>query len=229
MEEPSSNAGGRSRQPFQLSGKRLWLTRLGYLVIRMVSPTLRWRIHDPEKIADQIVDFPVIFCIWHNRLALALPIWHRFRRSRKPSAKLAAISSASKDGAIVAGVLERFGAQPVRGSSSRRGVNAMIEMVKWGKKGYDLAVTPDGPRGPKYSVQPGIVSLAQMTGFPVLPISYSLSRKITLRSWDNFQIPLPFSRCDVYCDELIRFGREIEDRDSAAADIRERLLAITRD
>lgn len=229
MDQPSSNPDPRSRQPFQLSGKRLWLTRLGYLVIRLVTPTLRWHIHDPQKIADQIVDFPVIFCIWHNRLALALPIWHRFRRSRKKSARMAAISSASKDGAIVAGILERFGAQPVRGSSSRRGVHAMIEMVKWGKKGFDLAVTPDGPRGPKYSVQPGIISLAQMTGFPILPISYSLSRKVTLKSWDNFQIPLPFSRCDIYCDELIRCPREIEDREQAAADVRQRLLGITKD
>jgi lysophospholipid acyltransferase (LPLAT)-like uncharacterized protein len=229
VETPSSNSDQRPRKPYQLSGKRLWLTRLGYIVIRLVTPTLRWRIHDPEKIADQIVTFPVIFCIWHNRLALALPIWHRFRRSRKKSARMAAISSASKDGAIVAGILERFGAQPVRGSSSRRGVHAMIEMVKWGKKGFDLAVTPDGPRGPKYSVQPGIISLAQMTGFPILPISYSLSRKITLKSWDNFQIPLPFSRCDIYCNELIRCPRELEDREQAAANVRDRLLAITKD
>lgn len=229
MESPSSNLDRQPRKPFQLSGKRLWLTRLGYLVIRLVTLTLRWRVHDPQKIADQIVGFPLIFCIWHNRLALALPIWTRFRRSRRKSARLAAISSASKDGAIVAGILERFEAQPVRGSSSRRGVHAMIEMVKWGKQGFDLAVTPDGPRGPKYSVQPGIISLAQMTGFPILPISYSLSRKITLKSWDNFQIPLPFSRCDIYCSELIRCPRELEDRDQAAANVRERLLAITKD
>lgn len=105
----------------------------------------------------------------------------------------------------------------------------MKEMVKWAKKGYDLAVTPDGPRGPKYTVQPGIVTLAQMTGFPILPISYTLSRKITLKSWDNFQIPIPFSRCDVYCTDLISIPRELKERESAATDIREKLLTITKD
>jgi len=229
VEATDQTSNTRSRAPYQLSGKRLWLTRLSYVIIRLISHTLRWRIHDPGNVADQIVGFPVIFCTWHNRLALALPIWHRFRRSKNKSAKMAAISSASKDGAIVAGILERFGAQPVRGSSSRRGVHAMIEMVKWGRKGYDLAVTPDGPRGPKYTVQPGIISLAQMTGFPILSISYSLSRKITLTSWDRFQIPLPFSRCDIYCNELTRLSRELEDRDLAASDVRDRLLAITKD
>lgn len=229
MGDPSRSTRPSSRPPYQLKGKRLWLTRLGYVLIRLVSSTLRWRVHDTKGIADKIVEFPVIYCIWHNRLALAMPIWHQFRRSKKTSAKLAAISSASKDGAIVAGVLERFGAQPVRGSSSRRGVHAMIEMVKWGKKGYDLAVTPDGPRGPKYSVQPGVVSLAQMTGFPILPISYALSRKITLKSWDNFQIPLPFARCDVYCTDLIEIPREAKDRERLAEDLREQLLSITKD
>lgn len=142
---------------------------------------------------------------------------------------MAALSSASKDGAIVAGIIQRFGAQPVRGSSSRRGVHAMKEMVKWAKKGYDLAVTPDGPRGPKYTVQHGIVTLAQMTGHPILPISYTLSQKITLKSWDNFQIPIPFSRCDVYCSDPISIPRELKERESAANDIREKLLAITKD
>jgi len=205
------------------------MTRVGYVLIRLIAPTIRWRIHDHDGISKKIMGFPVIYCVWHNRLALALPIWQRFRLSRKPDAMMAAISSASKDGAIVAGMLQRFGAQPVRGSSSRRGVHAMIEMVKWGKKGYDLAVTPDGPRGPKYTVQPGIVSLAQMTGFPILPIAYTLSSKVTLKSWDNFQIPLPFSRCDVYCAPLVEVARDAEDREQIARQLQEQLLQITRD
>ena len=142
---------------------------------------------------------------------------------------MAAITSASKDGAIVAGVLQRFGAQPVRGSSSRRGVHAMVEMVKWGKQGYDLAVTPDGPRGPKYTIQPGIVSLSQMTGYPILPISYKLGWKIQLKSWDNFQIPLPFSRCDVYSTGLFEVEPDEEDREAVAEKLRETLMSITHD
>ena len=105
----------------------------------------------------------------------------------------------------------------------------MNEQVKWGKRGYDLVVTPDGPRGPKYSVQPGIVSLAQMTGFPILPISYRLGWKVSLKSWDNFQIPLPFTRCDVYCGSLVEVDRDAKNREQLADSLREQLLQITKD
>lgn len=227
--EHESGATPPDTRPFELQGKRLWITRLGYLVIRLINLTIRWRLVDPHGVADRVVGKQVIFCAWHNRLALALPLWYRYRKSRTPSARIAAIASASKDGAIVAGILTRFGAQPVRGSSSRRGVHAMIEMVKWGRKGFDLAVTPDGPRGPKYSLHPGVVSLAQMTRLPILPVSYGLSWKIQMKSWDNFQIPLPFTKCTVELGDLIELERELKDRDAAVNTLRETLLRLTKD
>ena len=111
---------------------------------------------------------------------------------------LAALVSASKDGAFLAGILECFGVQPVRGSSSRRGPQALLELTTWAERGYDLAITPDGPRGPCYVVQDGVMSLAQLTGLPIVPVSYHVNWKIQLKSWDRFQIPLPFSRCEMY-------------------------------
>jgi len=77
--------------------------------------------------------------------------------------------SASRDGGLLAAVLERFKVQPVRGSSSRRGRQALLELTTWAERRYDLAITPDGPRGPRYVVQDGIISLARLTVFRSFP------------------------------------------------------------
>jgi lysophospholipid acyltransferase (LPLAT)-like uncharacterized protein len=119
--------------------------------------------------------------------------------------------SASKDGAFVTSILHRFAVQPVRGSSSRRGSQALLELVTWAERGYDLAITPDGPRGPCYQVQDGVLSLAQVTGFPVLPVSLNIRWKVRPNSWDRFQIPLPFSRCNAVLGKPVLVPREASD------------------
>ena len=87
--------------------------------------------------------------------------------------------------------------RPTRaGLSSRRGPQALRELVTWAERGFDIAVTPDGPRGPRYRVQPGVISLSQLTGLPIVPVGYHLSSKVSANSWDRFQIPLPFARMD---------------------------------
>ncbi len=128
------------------------------------------------------------------------------KRNRTPG--LAAMVSASRDGAFLAAILECFNVQPVRGSSSRRGRQALLELTTWAERGYDLAITPDGPRGPRYVVQDGVTSLAQLTGFPIVPVSYRLGWKIRAKSWDGFQVPLPFSRCEMIYEKPIRVPRE---------------------
>jgi len=121
--------------------------------------------------------------------------------------------SASKDGAFLSAILERFGVQPVRGSSSRRGAQALLELATWAERGYDLAITPDGPRGPIYVVQDGTMTLAQITGLPIVPASFRLQWKIQLNSWDRFQIPLPFSRCEIYLGKMTTVPRDISDEE----------------
>jgi len=86
-------------------------------------------------------------------------------------------------------------------------------MVSWGQAGYDLAITPDGPRGPCYQVQEGVISTAQLTGLPIVPVSYHLNWKVRARSWDRFQIPLPFARCQVSIGKPIRVPRDASDAD----------------
>src|ERR1044071_9522816 len=129
-------------------------------------------------------------------------------RRRNPSRGIAAMVSASKDGGFLTAILECFQVQPVRGSSSRRGAQALLELTTWAERGYDLAITPDGPRGPCYRVQEGLVALAQITGIPVIPVSCNLSSKICLKSWDQFQIPLPFSRCEIILEKPVYIPRE---------------------
>jgi len=143
---------------------------------------------------------------------------------------LAALISASKDGAFLATILQQFGVEPVRGSSSRRGAQALLELATWAQRGYDLAVTPDGLRGPRYVVQDGVIALAQVTGLPIVPYSCQLGWKIRLKSWDRFEIPLPFSRCEMTFGELIRVPREATDAELAQLreQLRAELLAGTR-
>jgi hypothetical protein len=119
----------------------------------------------------------------------------------------------------------------VRGSTSRRGPQALLELTSWAGRGYDLAITPDGPRGPCYVVQDGIMSLAQLTGRPILPFSYHLNWKIRPKSWDRFQIPLPFSRCELIVVEPIRVPRAASDseRENLRQQLEQVLKSISRD
>ena len=144
---------------------------------------------------------------------------------------MAALVSASRDGAFLAGILEWFGVRPVRGSSSRRGGQALLELTSWAQRGHDLTITPDGPRGPCYQVQEGIASLAQVTGLPIVPVAMNLNWKIRVKSWDRFQIPLPFARCEVCVGRAIRVPPDVTDdeRKQFRQQLEAELRAITRD
>jgi len=202
-----------------------------FLIERLVISSLRVKWDDRAGVAAGTLPGPVIYCLWHNRLAISMCVWRNYVRRHFPNNGLAALISASKDGALLACTLERFGVQPVRGSSSRRGPQALLELTSWLERGYNLAITPDGPRGPRYAVQPGVAALGMVTGAPVIPVSYRASRKFTLRSWDQFQIPVPFSRCEVILGKPIYFPRTASDaeRESLRKQLEEALRAITHD
>jgi lysophospholipid acyltransferase (LPLAT)-like uncharacterized protein len=202
-----------------------------YALIEAVSLTVRMR-WAPESRPDRLPrEQPTILCTWHNRLALSLIVYRRYLQRPAQDHQLAAIVSASKDGGIVARVLEHFGVQPVRGSSSRRGPQALLELTTWAERGYDLAITPDGPRGPRYVVQPGVISLAQLTGLPIFPLSWHLSWKICLKSWDQFQIPLPFSSGIMRLGEPVFVARDASEaqREAARVQLEDQLRKLTID
>jgi lysophospholipid acyltransferase (LPLAT)-like uncharacterized protein len=195
-------------------------------LLRVLAATLRYRVEDPTGFFGNPSGKPAIYATWHNRLALCLKIYYTWGLPRNPTKGMAAMVSASKDGALLAGVLEAYGVQPVRGSSSRRGRQALLELTSWAERGYDLAITPDGPRGPRYVIQEGAVALAQLTGLPIVPCAYELQWKLTLKSWDRFQIPLPFSRCTVRVAPIVRIPRQATDEEREA--IRQQLEASLR-
>ena len=197
-----------------------WYQRLGawlvYLLIRSVSATLRYRWTDNSGYFDTGPAPPAIYCVWHNRLALCLIEYYGYPKKHNQTPGMAAMVSASKDGGFLASILECFGVHPVRGSSSRRGPQALLELTSWAERGYDLAITPDGPRGPRYVVQEGIMALAQVTGLPIVPASWHVTWKLQAKSWDRFQIPLPFSRCEMAFGKAIRVPREASDAEREA-------------
>ena len=205
--------------------------RLIYILIRLLAATLRYRLDDRSGFLGKQPAAPVIYAIWHNRLALCLIVYYRFAVPLNPTAGLAAMVSASRDGGLLAAILECFRVQPVRGSTSRRGRQALLELTTWAERGCDLAITPDGPRGPCCVVQDGVTSLAQVTGLPILPFSYNLSWKVRANSWDRFQIPLPFSRCDMIVEKPIIVPREASDEERGAlrAQLEHVLNSISKD
>lgn len=197
------------------------LAALGLFIIEcLVTFSLRVRWNDRSGLAQGAVAGPVIFCLWHNRLALCMLIWRRYARRHHPQGGLAALISASKDGALLAATLEQFGVQPVRGSSSRRGAQALLELNSALARDVNVAITPDGPRGPCYRVQSGVVALAQVSGAMVVPVSFHASRKFILRSWDRFQIPAPFARCEITFGPPLRLERDADDAQREAFRIR---------
>jgi lysophospholipid acyltransferase (LPLAT)-like uncharacterized protein len=207
------------------------LAWLVFALIRTVSATLRYQWNDRSGYIDVPTPGPAIYCVWHNRLALCMIAYYGYVKKRNHTPGMAAMVSASRDGGFLTAILECFKVQPVRGSSSRRGSQALLELTTWAERGYDLAITPDGPRGPCYVVQEGVMSLAQLTGLPVVPVSYGLNWKIRLKSWDRFQIPLPFSRCEIIYSKPIRIPREATDaeRESLRQQLEAEMRAISRD
>jgi lysophospholipid acyltransferase (LPLAT)-like uncharacterized protein len=174
---------------------RKLLPSLAAFLIKSLFRTLRFRVEDRCGVSNPDCP-PVIWACWHNRL-LAVPIaYTRLKLNR--AAKV--LTSPSKDGAILADTIAKFGVGSIRGSSSRRGGVAMVELINAVKNGSDIGITPDGPRGPVYKLAPGILKVAQLSGAPIMPVFIRYSSYWELKSWDRFRIPKPFSRVDVILD-----------------------------
>jgi hypothetical protein len=235
-----TEADPKSQIPNPKSGvvvphKLNWQKRLGvffvFVLLRALMLTVRCRLRARSEFFAPNAVSPAIFCLWHNRLASCIKVLEQHRRPHNSGAGMAALVSASRDGAFLAGILERFRIQPVRGSSSRRGAQALLELTTWAERGYDLTITPDGPRGPRYEIQDGVISLAQMTGLPIVPVALNLNWKIQLKSWDRFQIPLPFARCEIVVGKILRVPRDISDteRESLRQQLENEMRAISKD
>ena len=184
------------------------LIEFGFRVFRLWARTLRLQVEDPENVVALVRNQPVIFAIWHNRL-LMLP---RVFDPCFPSRQSFGLISASRDGDLVSILIERSGYGTIRGSSSRKGVIALRQLVDALAAGRNVLITPDGPRGPVYEASQGVVFLAQKTGAPVVPIHMEYSSCWRLKSWDRFFVPRPFAKLRAI------FGAPLQVQPTADAD-----------
>ncbi|MEK7722705.1 MAG: lysophospholipid acyltransferase family protein [Elusimicrobiota bacterium] len=157
------------------------LSALAWLYVHFIALTSRISIK-----GDGFPIGPGIYAIWHRQEVLLIYL----QRNRG----LCGLISKSRDGEYMARILLRFGFSFVRGSTTSGGFLSLRALIKAARSGASLAITPDGPHGPVFKVQPGAIYLAQKTGIPVIPCACALSKKKILRSWDKYQFPLPFGR-----------------------------------
>ena len=170
-----------------------WLIAVGFRLLQIWARTLRYEIDDRLGVVGKPINENYIAALWHNRLLLISYVLKRFTPHR-PGAGLI---SASRDGDLVTDLTERFGFDVVRGSSSRLGASAILELTAVLASGRDVLITPDGPRGPAYDLGPGIIFLAQKSGAAVVPINMEYSAYWRVKSWDKFILPRPFSKVRV--------------------------------
>ena len=170
-----------------------WLIAFGFRLLQFWARTLRYEIDDRAGIVGRQVTENYIGALWHNRLLVFPFVLRRFLPQRHG----AALISASRDGDLIADVVKRFGYDVIRGSSSRLGASAILQLTEVLASGRDVVITPDGPRGPAYELGPGIVFLAQKSGAAVVPMNLEYSHCWRLGSWDRFIVPRPFAKVRV--------------------------------
>lgn len=170
----------------------LWLLAV---LLRTWGRTLRFEA-DPETYRRLTMSAePAAIVLWHNRLFLSPEIFRRYRQQRR----IYGLVSASKDGAWLAALYRMIGIHPVRGSSSNFGREAATILIQKMREGHDIGITPDGPRGPIYTVEPGVLVVTRRTEAPMVLLGAEFGRAFRLRSWDRFYIPWPFTRIKMRC------------------------------
>ncbi len=181
--------------------QRLMIRVVGILLfwlIRVIGATVKFEIKGRENFDETK---PQILCFWHNRIPIATYFW----RDRK----IIVMSSQSFDSEYIARFIQRFGYGTAKGSSTRGGKAALIQMIRAVRGGKSAAFTVDGPRGPIYEAKPGAILLAAKANALLVPFSISLNKYWALRSWDKIQIPKPFARA------MVVIGKPIEVKDDS--------------
>jgi len=163
----------------------------GKLFILALGHTWKIKIIDRSNLGKQ----NALYAFWHGRLLI--PTYtHRNK-------DFYCLISQHRDGEYISKVVEGLGINPIRGSTTRGGTKAILQLIKKGIGGVNLVIIPDGPRGPKHSLKPGILYIAFKTGLPIVPMGTGASKYIRFKSWDNFLLPLPLSKCVVLFDTPI--------------------------
>jgi len=193
----------------------------GSWALRLLAVTLRLRREERTVEPLWAAGAPAIYVVWHARLLL-LPYFYRGRGLR-------ALVSRSEDGSMISDIVRRFGFVTVRGSSSRGGAEGLRALARAIRESHSVVLVPDGPRGPREVLKAGVVALARLTGVRVIPVALGASSEWRARSWDEFRIPKPFSRCVVRFGEPILVPRDAvgAGEETARKEIEAALTAVT--
>jgi lysophospholipid acyltransferase (LPLAT)-like uncharacterized protein len=234
--EKTPPAGG-VRETQSRSGRRLGFVRrvLYRLAVPVAMGLVRFwwltcrivRVEGEENVAAALAGGPMVPVYWHQHQLYCV----RFLLlQRFPGLKLAFAMSPSVDGEIPAMLARRVGALPLRGSSTYDGARALRDYYVAVRDGFSLAITVDGPKGPRYVFKPGAILLAQMSGRPLLPIAFHASRAWQFRAWDRFVLPWPFARITVGVGAPRTVPKGLDAAGLAAwqADMERELLAVYR-
>jgi lysophospholipid acyltransferase (LPLAT)-like uncharacterized protein len=165
---------------------------------------------------------PVVFTLWHGRL---LPCTYHHRHQ-----DVVTLVSHHRDGEYITRLVQKWGYTAVRGSSSRGGLDALRELVRHLRAGRSLAITPDGPRGPREKLKPGPLLAAQLTGAPIIPVASGASRASYFGGWDRFLIPHPFARLRIAYGEPVYVPRRADEAElqAVADEVEGRLVGLMR-
>lgn len=215
MAEANSREIAAAAQPE--SGPRPWSLRqrivlslivaTGTVIIRLIGATLRLSVSSEEGGQTTLEQRPLVASFWHSCIIPSTYIWRGMG--------IRVMSSYSYDGEYMGRIIKKFGFVPVKGSSSRNPVRALLGLRRALEEGWTVAFTLDGPRGPRHKVKPGPVGLGRSTGLALTAFHVGLEKAWVLKSWDRMMIPKPFSRALVRFGKLIYVPRDASDEDLA--------------
>lgn len=221
------------REPKKTVQKARWwqyvLLLIPSLVVRLWARTLKVTLSLEVQEAIKKHKGPRLIVFWHNTLFIAAELDRRFGRGKK----VFGLVSASKDGAWLDACFKLMGVGTARGSSSFRGSQALKELIQKASEDHDITITPDGPRGPMYSIKPGVGLLAKKLKMPLILLAPEFDASWRLNSWDRFHIPKPFSRIylrGLFFENAEEFAKEGSVSEAEIAErIRTQLLSITKE
>ncbi len=191
-------------------------SRAAYAYIRLLRATMRIEQDSHEALARaRRTSGQYILAFWHSRFVMMPYVY--------PDRRIVVLISRHRDSRMLADILQRFSFAMAFGSSTTGGAQALREVLRRVKDGYDVGITPDGPRGPRRRAKPGVIATARLTGLPILPLAFSARAARRLGSWDGTLVPFPFTRGLFVCGEPVRVPREADQGEQER--LRERLEA----
>ena len=198
-----------------LSYKKILRTKLGYSIIcwigakyiKFVSITNKWSFINKKYVENLWKkNESFILCFWHGRLLMMPLSWNKKK-------KINFLISSHPDGQLLSKTVEHFNIETIVGSSSKGGSEAVRNIIKSLKSGVSIGMTPDGPRGPRMKINSAIIKIASLTGNKIVPLAYSVKKKIFLNSWDKFLVALPFSKGCFIWGKPIKIKRNISNKE----------------